>query len=84
MKSGDSMPTVKTRIVLRLELREGGVEARDAADVVAVGEQHDPRRAERRAAHLGDRGGERVVDVRSLGELRRLREHRVDLGARRS
>ncbi len=61
--------------VLVLELLEGGVERRGAADVVAVGQQHDARGAERRAPDLGDRRGERVVDVRPLGELRRLREH---------
>ena len=84
MKSGDSMPTVYTRIFCASSWRERGVEARGAADVVAVGEEDDARRAERRAAHLRDRGDERVVDPRPLGELRRLREDRVDGLAGRS
>ena len=64
--------------LLRVELREGQVEARRAADVVAVREEDDARRAERGAAHLGDGRGERVVDASSLGQLRRLREHGGD------
>ena len=65
--------------LLALELRDRGVRRGDAADVVAVGEDDDARRAERGAAHLRDRRRERVVEPRPLAELRRLREDRLDL-----
>ena len=65
--------------LLRVELRQGGVEARGAADVVPVRQQDDARGAERRPAHLRYGGDEGVVEAGALGELRRLREHRLDL-----
>ena len=66
VKSGDSMPTVNTRIFCASSWASAESRLVVAADVVAVGEEHDPRRAERRAANLCDRGDERVVDARAL------------------
>ena len=81
VKSGDWIPTVKTRIFCASSCVSAESRLVDAADVVAVGKQHDPGRAERGAAHLGDGRRERVVDVRALGELRRLGKDGRDPGA---
>ena len=73
------MPTVKTRIFCASSC------ARAESRLVMLPTSSPSESRTTRAApsaepaHLRDRGGERVVEPRALGELRRLREHRLDL-----